>query len=162
MKTQIANVTKIASTKRLTRIASLAALFVLLCCASGAWAQGNHSPFAYRWSGGQTAGFTCPSTSRCVIEHVTVFGAEEGPILVELNTSSNGSQVNTTFLYTETNIPGWVNAGAATYSDKIFVDPNGTLGINFQNGPGYTFVVPPNMYVSAFGYYEPKNTTDDF
>ena len=39
MKTQIANVTKIASTNRLTRIASLAALLVLVCFASGAWAQ---------------------------------------------------------------------------------------------------------------------------
>ena len=39
MKTQIANVTKIAFTSHLNRVASLAALLLMLCFASGAWAQ---------------------------------------------------------------------------------------------------------------------------
>jgi hypothetical protein len=160
MKTQIANVTKIASTNRLTQIASLAALLLMLCFASGAWAQGNHSPFAYRFYAGQTPGFTCPSTSRCVIEHVMVAGANAGPWQVELITNSSGYQMYTDFLYTETNFPG-ITLGAVTNSDKIFVDAGGALVIQFQN-PGASYVVPPNMYLSIFGYYEPKNLTDDF
>ena len=39
MKAQIANVTKIASIHRPNLVASLAALLLLLCLATGAWAQ---------------------------------------------------------------------------------------------------------------------------
>ena len=39
MKTQIANSTKNTSTNRLTWIASIAALLLLMCFASSAWAQ---------------------------------------------------------------------------------------------------------------------------
>jgi hypothetical protein len=184
MKTQTATVTKIASINRLSRIASLAALLILLCFASGAWAQtkvtvdntvvfpvftqGTHLPVEYHFGPGQIASIAAvPYGSRLVIEHVNIQTWSSGPWFVELAGTGPGVYSNTAFLLSPVTFPGGRSFGVVSSTGKMFALTGTVFQFNFSNSTtNNTMMVPANTWVEVWGYIENANSnsgfTDDF
>lgn len=185
MKTSDANLTKTAS-NRLSRVASLAALLMLLCFAGGAWAQsppvtvtntvvfpvftqGTHLPVEYHFGPGQIASIAAvPYGSRLVIHHVNIQTWSSGPWFIELvGTGPGGVYTNTAFLLSPIAFPGGRSFGVVSSTGKIFALTGTAFQFNFSNSTtNNTTTVPANTWVEVWGFIENANSvsgyTDDF
>jgi len=183
MKTHNAYFTKIASIDSLTGVASLAALFLLLCFASGAWAQlpvtlsnspltplnpvyvqGAHSPVEFHFGPGQTASIASVRTgSRLVIEHVNIQTWSAGPWFVELAGTGSGVYTNTAFMLNPVVFPGGRSFGVISSTDKMFANAGTTFQFNFSNSSvNNQATVPASVWVEVWGYVENNTTASDF
>jgi hypothetical protein len=184
MKTSNANLTKAAS-NRLCRIASLGALLVLPCSASGAWAQstpvtvtntvtapvftqGSHFPIEFHFGPGQLASLGAVTAGRLVIEHINIQTWSSGPWFVELvGTGPGGVYTNTAFLLSPIAFPGGRSFGVVSSTGKMFAATGTLFQFNFSNSStNNTTTVPANTWVEVWGYVENANSvsgyTDDF
>ena len=183
MQSQKMNVTKVASIS-FSRIAAIAALLILLCLTSGAWAQANvtvdntvvfpvftqgtHLPVEYHFGAGQIASIAAvPYGSRLVIEHVNIQTWSSGPWFVELAGTGPGVYSNTAFLLSPVAFPGGRSFGVVSSTGKIFALTGTAFQFNFSNSTtNNTTTVPANTWVEVWGYIENANSnsgfTDDF
>jgi hypothetical protein len=183
MKTQIANVTKSTSTNRLARIASIATLFLMLCVASGAWAQtpvivtnplsnpvlhtGIHFPNWGSYTSGRTATLGAPRGQSLIIENVNISSNSGGPWFVSLNcfTPAGNLRSTTSFLLTPTQFPSGVPYGVTSSYARMFIAQLNQCQFVFSNGNVIDSpIVPAGVTVSWFGYTEPyfDGQFDDF
>ena len=174
MKTHFVDETKIASISRLGRIASLAALLVMVCFSSGAWGQSStpvnvvgHTPIHIEIPPGARGIYWCMSPGLLVIEYVNIASSSFYPWSVWVSGEDLYSHIalsSTSFLVTPTRFPGGTYFGSVSAPVKTYLDCSGNnraLELLFSNGLVNDQNAPLNMTVELWGYFEPPSQTDD-